>query len=349
MDEIEGKTERVTLDYPCGERPEPGTVKEIAPGVLWVSMPLPFSLKWINLWLLEDGDGWTMVDTGMGMEETREYWRSIFENDLKGKPITRVVVTHMHPDHVGLAGWVTRKWDCGLWMSRSEYVFCRMLVADTGREAPKEGVEFYAKAGWDEEQLTYYKKRFGGFGRSVSRLPEAFKRLEDNDELVIGGRTWRIITGGGHCPEHVCLYCADLNILISGDQLLPKISSNVSVWPTEPESDPLTDWLDSCSKLIRETPEDVLTLPAHNKPFYGAHKRLQALIDGHERSLDRLAARLEEPKRVVDTFASLFSRKIGLDDMSAATGEALAHLNCLIERGQAKRTLEDGVYLFSKI
>lgn len=342
---------RPKLDYPCGEPPAAGATVEVAPGVLWVRMPLPFALQWINLWLIEDGDSWTLVDTGIATDETRTHWRTIFQSPaLKGKPISRVIVTHMHPDHIGLAGWFTRKFQIALWMSRLEYVMCRMLVADTGREAPEDGVRFFRAAGWSEDQLDSYRVKFGGFGKGVSRLPDSFRRLEDGDAIEIGGAAWRVITGCGHSPEHVCLYSETHNILISGDQLLPRISSNVSVFPTEPESDPLADWIASCAKLRDAVPENVLVLPAHNEPFRGAHARLTDLIHGHERALSRLLTRLSEPKRAIDLFGAIFARKIDDELLNMATGETLAHLNCLIARGQVRRTPNaDGVMLYERI
>jgi glyoxylase-like metal-dependent hydrolase (beta-lactamase superfamily II) len=330
------------LVYPLGEPPEPGVAREIAPGLHWVRMPLPFALKWINLWLLEDGDGWTIVDTGVALEQTREYWRAIFEAKLGGKPVTRVICTHMHPDHMGLAGWICRKFGATLWMSRLEYITGRMLVADTGREAPDEGVAFYRAAGWDEDALDSYKVRFGGFGKAVSKMPDAYRRLSDGDTIEIGGRAWRIVTGNGHCPEHACLWQEELKLFISGDQVLPRISSNVSVFPTEPDGDPLADWIDSCKKLLKSVPNDVLVLPAHNEPFYGLHERLQNLIDGHERALDRVLDRIrKEPRRAVDLFGALFARKIGPDLIGMATGEAIAHANCLIGRGLVRRVTDN--------
>ncbi|MBI1250655.1 MAG: MBL fold metallo-hydrolase [Alphaproteobacteria bacterium] len=348
-EEVAEPKTRSKLVYPSGDPPEAGETKEVAPGVLWVRMPLPFALKWINLWLIEDGDSWTLIDTGIAMEESRAHWRTILSSPaLKGKPVGRVLITHMHPDHVGLAGWMTRKFQCRLWISRLEYVMCRMLVDDTGREAPEDGVRFYRAAGWDEDALDSYRVRFGGFGKAVSRLPDAFRRIADGETIEIGGRPWRVIGGNGHSPEHTCLLQPDMNIFISGDQLLPRISSNVSVFPTEPEADPLQDWLDSCAKLKAALPEDVLTLPAHNEPFIGAHSRLQDLIDGHERTLDRVHQRLQQQqRRVVDLFGALFARAIGPDVVHMATGETIAHLNCLIARGRARRTTgADGVDLY---
>lgn len=341
----ETKNAKVPLEYPYSseDAPQPGKVKEISEGVFWIRMPLPISLEWINLWLLKEDDGWTIVDTGMAVENSREHWRTIFDTVLNSLPVKRVIVTHMHPDHIGLAGWISRKFDAKLVMSRLEYMNCRMLVADTGRNAPEAGIRFFREAGWNDDQIETYRSKFGQFGKMVSRLPDSYERLEDGDVIDIGGSDWRVIVGSGHSPEHVCLFNQAKNLLIAGDQLLPRISSNVSVHPTEPEADPLKDWLESCDYLKSETPADVLVLPAHNLPFRGAHKRLQSLIDGHEKGLSRLLSRLSVPKTVTECFGALFARKITDDILSLATGETIAHLNCLMKRGQVERSLgEDG-------
>lgn len=339
------------LVYPCGEPPAAGATREVAPGVLWVRMPLPFDLKWINLWLLEDEGGWLVVDTGVATAETRGHWDTLFASEaLGGRPASRVLVTHMHPDHLGLAGWLTDRFRCGLWMSRLEYAVGRMLLGDTGREAPDDAIAFYRAAGWDEEALASYRRRFGFFGRLVGPMPDSFRRVTAGDRLRIGGRPWQVLGGNGHSPEHLCLYSPDLNVVISGDQLLPRISSNVSVFPTEPEADPLTDWLESCARLKAALPADVLVLPAHNEPFTGAHDRLQELIDGHELCLRRLERRLETgPQRAVDVFGALFPGTVTREVLGFATGEAIAHLNCLRARGKATRAADgEGVWRYRR-
>ena len=335
----EPEIKRPKLIYPFESVPEVGTGQtvDVAPGVKWLRMPLGGALQFINVWAIEDGDGWALVDTGLQTRETAQAWRTALkpEGDLGGKPVTRMIVTHLHPDHIGLAGWMTRKFGCRLWMTRLEYFQCRLLVADTGREAPDDGINFFTAAGWDEDALENYKARFGGFGKAIYQLPDSFRRLNDGEEFQIGGRTWRIVPGNGHSPDHACLYCPELKLLISGDQVLPRISSNVSVHPTEPDADPLSDWMSSCAKVKAAVPDDVLVLPAHNDPFHGLHARLDHLINGHERSLRRLQKALAEPKRAIDVFGALFARPIGPDLLGMATGEGLAHLNCLIERGLA--------------
>jgi glyoxylase-like metal-dependent hydrolase (beta-lactamase superfamily II) len=333
------------LSFPFATAPAPGAVQAITDGVYWLRMPLPFTLDHINVWALRDGDGWALVDTGMQSRATAKAWDEALAGPLGGLPVTRVICTHMHPDHIGMAGWLTRRYGCKLWITRLEYLICRMLVADTGREAPADALDFYRAAGWDARALEHYKARFGDFGRGVYALPDSYRRVVDGEDLDIGGRRWRAVVGMGHSPEHLCLHCPALKLLISGDQVLPGISSNVSVFPTEPEGDPLGDWLSSLAAIKTTVPDDVLVLPAHNLPFRGLHARLAALIDGHERSLHKLLTLLAEPRRVIDVFEALYRRPIDGDELlGLATGEALAHLNHLRARGSVIRErAADGV------
>ena len=325
------------LNYPLGQGPKIGGGLEIAPGVVWMRMPLGGSLAFINVWGPKDEDGWTLVDTGMQGPATAEAWRNAFAGPLRGAPVRRVIVTHMHPDHIGMAGWITRKFHCKLWITRLEYLMCRMLTADTGREAPEDGLAFYRAAGWNQDMLDTYATRFGGFGKAMHTLPDSYRRVVDGEALTIGGREWRAVVGAGHSPEHLCLHCPELKLFISGDQVLPKITSNVSVFPTEPEGDPLDEWLTSLARIKTLVPDDVLVLPAHNDPFHGLHARIDDIVGYHEQALGRLQRLIGEKKRAVDVFHALFKRQINNQVLSMATGESLAHLNCLIRRGLAQR------------
>ena len=322
------------IAYEFSERPEAGETMTVAPGIVWLRMPLPFALGHINLWLLEEDNGWAIVDTGVDVEESRAIWHKTFTETMQDRPVQRVLVTHLHPDHVGCAGWLTEHFDVPLWMSREEYFLCRILVADTGRKTPPEGDRFYTAAGFASDQMDYYHKMFGMFGKYVGELPESYVRLQDGDTLQIGDNSWEVIVGRGHSPEHACLYCEKENLLISGDQLLPTISSNVSVYPTEPGADPLADWLDSLSLLKDRVAADVLVLPAHGKPFRGAHERLDGLTAEHVDCLGKLEAICAEPKRAVDAFPALFRSEINKHNMIMATGESIAHLNYLVNQGR---------------
>ena len=217
-------TEPARLEYPCGNPPPVGAVREIAPGVLWIRMPMPFRLDHVNLWAVRDGTGWAVVDTGLSTVETAVAWNTILgpSGPLRGERVTRVLVTHMHPDHVGMAGWITRRFDCRLWMTRLEYLHCRVLMGDTVREAPEDGVRFYRKAGWGDEDIESYRARFGSFGKMIHQLPDSYRRVHDGERFAIGDHQWQVVIGRGHSPEHACYYCPDLALMISGDQVLPR-------------------------------------------------------------------------------------------------------------------------------
>jgi glyoxylase-like metal-dependent hydrolase (beta-lactamase superfamily II) len=329
---------KAALSYPF-EAPATGAHVEVAPGVFWLRMPLPYALDHINVWVLDDGPSWALVDTGTRTDAVTAAWRLQFANAPDPRPVSRVIVTHMHPDHVGMAGWLTRKFGVRLWMTRLEYLSCRVMTSDTGREAPPEATAFYHRAGWSEAAIETYRARFGNFGKHIHALPDSYRRLQDGESITIGAHAWRVIVGNGHSPEHACLYCPDLKVLISGDQVLPRISSNVSVNPIEPDADPMGDWLASLDKLQREVPDDVLVLPSHNECFRGLHARIEALRRGQAIALDRLRRTLAEaPKRAVDVFGALFARRIDDTDvplLGMATGESLACLNHLVHRAEA--------------
>ena len=329
------------LQFPISEAPALGQPLAIAKGVYWLRMPLPFAPNHINLWLLEDDIGWTIVDTGINTLACKELWQQVFDKHLNNKPVHQLIVTHLHPDHVGLAGWLCEVWGLELQMSRTDYLTCRVLMSDTGKAAPKAATDFYQRAGVTDAQLTSYQAKFGGYGKSIYAMPNSFVRLQDGNSVTMADHRWELIVGRGHAPEHVCLLSPELNIFISGDQLLPTISSNISVWPTEPHSNPLKDWLDSCTMLQQRIPADVLVLPSHGQVFFGAHKRLQRLIDGHEKCLIKLLEACRQPHRNVDLFSYLFRRPINDDVLTLAVGETQAHLNYLMSKNKLQSNTDD--------
>ena len=336
------------LTYPLGRRvPGTGEAIALADGVAWARLPVPGSLKHINVWLLDDGDGVALVDTGLDIAPCREAWEALLAGPLAGRKVTRVIVTHFHPDHIGLAGWLTARFGVPLWMTRNEWLFARMLTADIRDAPPPEAFAYWRAAGWDEERIeAEAAKGWGRFASVVSPVPVSFVRMRDGETLRIGAREWRVVVGDGHCPEHACLVDLEGGLMIAGDQVLPRITSNVSLSLSEPEGDPLGDWLGSIEKL-QGLPDSLLVLPSHGEPFTGLHARLDALAHGHRDRLDALHAKLAEPRRAVDCFGTLFARKIEDNMLGLATGEAMAHLRRLEVEGKAVREVRGGVHWYS--
>jgi glyoxylase-like metal-dependent hydrolase (beta-lactamase superfamily II) len=329
------------LTYPFDTTPGVGVAVEVARGVLWLRFALPFQLDHVNVYAIRDGEGWAVVDTGLKMSQTIAAWEAVLEGVLSGGAITRLICTHMHPDHIGLAGWLCERSGAPLLMSRLEYVTARMLMAEEAGDAPADGDRYYRAAGWSDDQIARWRADYGGFGKGVAPLPRSYLRLSDGDVIQIDGDDWSIVVGSGHSPEHVCLWRRSDDVFVAGDQILPRISSNVSVWSTEPKADPLGDWMDSLAKLRGLLPEGLFVLPAHGEPFYGVHARLDALKRGHETALKRLERTLRQPSRVIDAFPAVFGRVVGDGVLGMATGEAQAHLNYLERRGRATRTRDE--------
>lgn len=338
------------LTYPHSEVPAPGAVIQVAPGVHWLRMPLPMALDHINLYLLEDSDGWWIIDTGMALGDTEKLWQQIFDEVLGDKPVKAVLCTHMHPDHCGVAGWLCDTWKVPLYMTMGEYLSARSFSKMTVDDLSWTTEQYYRGAGMDADYLENMKKNFGGFGSVVKPLPGAYRRLEDSDYLTIGGVRWRVMVGSGHSPEHACLYSAALNVLISGDQVIPRITSNVSVSPMEPEANPLRQWLASHQHFLEELPADALVLPAHNTPFYGLHERLRFLVQHHEDHLLALEDACREPSSAKELLPVLFKRELDASTIGMALGECVAHLNYLTRRGQLRRDIDNtGCYRYVSV
>lgn len=337
------------LSFPFAAAPAPGEAIEVAEGVLWLRLPLPWALPHVNVFALRDEGGWAVVDTGLDIGDHRDLWERALKGPLEGGPVTRVILTHMHPDHSGLAGWLCRRFDAPLLMTRTEYFQCRVLIGDKPGAPPPAFGEFQRRAGWTPEQRAAAAARFGMFGKMVVPPPESYERLKHGGEIMIGGRLWRIAVGAGHSPEHACLVCEELALTIVGDQILPSISPNVSVYPTEPDADPMSEWLSSLRRLPGDIPDHHLALPSHGDPFRGIHARAAQIVERHEKAIARLYDLLDQPKRAVETFSALFKRPVDDAMIGLATGEAVASLNCMIGRGLVRREKDDeDVYLYER-
>lgn len=351
------------LHYPCADRmPAAGSTTEVVPGVRWVRMPLPFALDHINLWLLRDQregpegvvQGWAVVDCCVASQESQQHWMQVFDTQLEGLPILRVIVTHMHPDHVGLAHWLCEHWStpehrCQLWMSATDHHLACLYAQGMNAFGGEEAANFFALHGWqDANDLDRIRARTSYYPTLVPSVPRVFVRLMHDQVVRIGAHDWRCIAGFGHAPEHMALFCASQGVLISGDMVLPRISTNVSVYEIEPESDPLTLFLQSIA-LFLELPEDTLTLPSHGQPFVGLHERIHQLQSHHRERLDDvLVACGQGAQSAHDLLPVLFRRTLDFHQTTFAIGESMAHLHCLWHQGKLMRSLDDqGVYRFA--
>ena len=344
------------ITYPHETPPAAGESICVAPGIYWIRMPLPFALNHINLWLLEDsdehGDGWTIVDTGYGVAATHELWERHFGGIMGGKPVKRIIVTHFHPDHVGCAAWLHEKTGAPVWMTSSEYLSAHAAAEDVAGFDRQNSARLFMAHGLAKARPDFadaQQVRSGAYKRGVPTVPKQYHRIMENDEIKIGKRSWRVITAFGHAPEHATLFSAEGNILISGDQVLPRITTNVGVWGNQPEANPLKQFLDSMDKF-EPLPPDTLVLPSHDRVFSGLHTRLAELRHHHELRLAELEAAIETPKHAAEILPVLFRRKLDDHQLVFAIGEAIAHLHFLWKTGRAKRQLgADGVYLFERV
>ncbi len=330
------------LRYPWENPPEAGAAIEVADGVLWMRLPLPMKLDHVNVYALDDGDGWTIVDTGFASKTSRGLWQDLMSGPLKGKPVHRVIVTHHHPDHIGLAGWFQTEFGAELLIPRTAWLMARMLMLDVQTVPNEETLAFYRNAGMAPE---IYEKRSTerpfNFADIVAPLPLGFTRVKQGDVLQIGGRTWDVHMGNGHAPEHATFWSRDDNLVLAGDQILPSISPNIGVYATEPMADPIGEWLEACERLSALARPDHLVLGGHKLPFTGLPTRMRQLIDNHHGALDRLLEYIDTPKAASECFAPLFKRRIGEGEYGLALVEAVAHLSHLYQDGRASREMRD--------
>jgi glyoxylase-like metal-dependent hydrolase (beta-lactamase superfamily II) len=331
------------LTYPFPEVPAPATTVEVAPGIHWLSMPLPFQLDHINLWLVEEEDGWTVVDTGIGNAETRALWEKLLGN----RHVTRVILTHYHPDHAGNAAWLCARHGAELWTTQGEYLTAHAVRTSSAGYTADAVLAVFRRNGLDEERAARMRSSRNRYAELVPEFPLSYRRIIEGDELTLGRQRWRAFIGHGHAPEHLSLFSKALNTVIAGDMLLSTISTNVSVWSIDPEGDPLRLFLDSIAHY-RKLPEDVLVLPSHGKPFRGAHRRVQQLEEHHQDRLGELVQSLTSPKSAAELLGVLFRRPLDAHQTFFAMGEAIAHLHYLYHAGRAKRALgDDGIMRYA--
>ncbi|MFC6854027.1 MBL fold metallo-hydrolase [Marivibrio halodurans] len=339
------------LDYPHAAPPAPAEMLAVAPGIHWVRMPIPLALDHINLWLIEDEDAdgaptWTIVDSGFGHEETKRLWRRLFDGPASGRRPHRLICTHYHPDHFGLAGWLAREYGVTTEMTEGEWIAGTLLqrLDDAAFTGPQDA--FFARNGLSTDLRETLRAEGNEFAARVDPPPERFTRIRDGEHLSIGGRSWHVVTVEGHAPEHACLHCPDLSLMICGDQLLPKITPNISVWWFKDGTRPLSDFLRSLDRLEALLPADTLILPSHKLPYRGAPRRIDQLRAHHAERLEALRAGLRAlgPAPAADLIETLFERKLDAQHMIFALGETVAHLEHLVEAGTAEASLDaDGV------
>ncbi|SDY17524.1 MBL fold metallo-hydrolase [Citreimonas salinaria] len=341
----------VPIRYPWDTPPAEGEAVEVAPGVLWLRLPLPMKLDHVNVYALDEGDSWTIVDTGFSTRRSRAIWDRLLSGPLAGKPVGRVIVTHHHPDHVGLAGWFQSEHGAELVTTRTAWLFARMLTLDAQDRPAPETVAFWKRCGMDAGILAQrLDERPFNFADVVWPMPLGFSRIRQGDTIRMGGRTWDVHMGNGHAPEHATFWSRDCNLVLAGDQMLPSISSNIGVYATEPEADPVADWLEACERLATLARDDQLVLGGHKLPFTGLPARMGQLIDNHHGALARLHAHLSQPRTAGECFAPLFKRRIGAAEYGLAMVEAVAHCLHLWHEGRARRTEgADGAWLFEAI
>jgi glyoxylase-like metal-dependent hydrolase (beta-lactamase superfamily II) len=323
------------LVFPRPAPPAPGELSQIAPGVLWLRLALPFLLDHVNIYLIEDGDGWAVIDTGIADLRTRTIWEETVARRLGGRPITKLIVTHFHPDHAGLAGWMSQRFGVAMWMPQVDYFLAQTLRHN--QDAPGIAVhrDFYLSHGLAPEVADALLGRGHDYLRMTSGLPASYHRLVDGETLRIGDRDFEILTGAGHAPEQAMLLCREENLFLAADQVLARISPNIGVWGWEPLGDPLGAYLTSLADLRRRVPDDVLVLAAHNLPFYGLHRRILELEAHHATRCSEIEAAVAGgPLAAAEIVPLLFRRPMDAHQTGFAFAETVAHVNLLARRGR---------------
>jgi glyoxylase-like metal-dependent hydrolase (beta-lactamase superfamily II) len=324
---------KTELEYPLTTVPEPGTAIPLAPRMLWVRLPVPGALRHINVWLLDDGESWTLVDTGMNTAESRAAWIGALEAELGGRPIRRILCTHHHPDHAGLVQFLAERHGADIWMSAGEVaVFARIRACIEDAAVADERVAALEAEGLAVGDEMRALVRFEQYRSRTSGFPTKVEPVADGDTFVAGGRDWRVFILAGHTDAQAVLWCERDGLLISGDQVLPRISSNVGIYPERADRDPVRSYLESFD-VLEELPRDTLVLPAHGNPFVGLHARIASLRAHHAATLEQVASLLAEPRTAAEVATQIFVRKLDTLNTYLALGETLAHVRCLVNAG----------------
>lgn len=334
------------LTFPWEEPPGCGEAIEVVEGILWVRLPLPMRLNHVNVYVLDEGDYWTIIDTGMDLASGREAWAALLSGPLADKPVGRVVLTHHHPDHLGLLGWFADQ-GAEIWATRLGWTLGRMLQLDHNDLPPPQQIAFRRLAGMPEDMLAAFAGETPfNFSQCTAPIPLGYNVIAEGDTIRMGGRDWKVHFGHGHAPDHATFWTD--GIVLAGDQIIPGISSNVGVYPSEPEANPLHDWLQSCRRF-RDLVGDELILPGHKTPFHGGAFRLTQLIENHEHALDRILGALADgPRTAAQLFTPIFKREIGGTQYGLALAESVAHMNYLHQAGRVTRTLSDGAWVYER-
>ncbi|OWU83144.1 beta-lactamase [Oceanicola sp. 22II-s10i] len=342
-------TTQPDLRFPFSEMPDFGDVIEIADGLLWLRIPLPYRLDHVNIYLVRDHGGWAVIDTGIKTPDAIAAWERYFSGPLAGATITKVIITHHHPDHIGLAGWMCDRFDAPMLSTYSTYMGSKVISLGESEKQTRSNFDFYISHGMSSEGAGIVAIQGNDYLRRVGELPDSFLRLVMPDILAIGDRTFRVVTGDGHAHEQLLLYCEDEKLLFAADQVLEKISPNVSVYASERHGDPLGHFLRSLRFLSAEIPSDTLVLPGHRRPFYGLHSRCRELEIHHEERCDLIRqACAVRPHTNAELVPILFPRELDPHQMSFAFTETLAHVNRLVRRGEVE-TVRQGDILINRL
>jgi glyoxylase-like metal-dependent hydrolase (beta-lactamase superfamily II) len=317
-------------------RPE---LEPVAPGVRRLRLPIPFPMRWVNVYVLGDGRDPALVDAGYPVPEARALLREAL--DRAGLRPRVLILTHAHPDHFGLAADFAQELGCEVWMEARELEASR-AYQPTSALWDRLAAQF-AEAGLPPERVEE-TVRSGKRIWAATRPPQVSRLLRADEELELGGRRWRVLVTPGHAPGHVCLLDPQSGTLVAGDHLLPKITPNIGLWPAGSE-DPLDDFLRSLAAL-RPLPVRRV-LPGHGDPYDTFGERVRELVEHHRERLQTVLRALQEgPQTAYGVCVALFGDGLDSHNLRFAVVETLSHLAYLERRGRVRRT-DDGRYLAS--